>query len=235
MGRAPTRRASRWTARHSWRLARCRARRQTRRAVFDTPSTLIVNGAAASIAPCLTPQPLPSGPIALRRPTYPQCTRTRERAPRQRQCDGRPYLRAGEYHTHARDRRRRYTDAIRLDDPRYIVEISELSMLWRAVDISKAQTGRGRYLALSKPSSGEITIAPAPRHPCRGKWPRSFPFSGGIARDLDRPLQWRCSQLRMICANPAPAQEHRRRQSRQPSRGPSQSRVPTATRLWLGR
>jgi len=118
-----------------------------------------------------------------------QCTRTRERAPRQRQCDGRPYLRAGEYHTHARDRRRRYTDAIRLDDPRYIVEISELSMLWRAVDISKAQTGRGRYLALSKPSSGEITIAPAPRHPCRGKWPRSFPFSGGIARDLDRPLQ----------------------------------------------
>jgi hypothetical protein len=62
-------------------------------------------------------------------------------------------------------------------------------MLWRAVDISKAQTGRGRYLALSKPSSGEITIAPAPRHPCRGKWPRSFPFSGGIARDLDRPLQ----------------------------------------------
>jgi len=57
--------------------------------------------------------------------------------------------------------RKRYTDAIRLDDQfhRYIAEINNLSMLWRAVDISKAQMDRGRYLALPKPGLGETTIA----------------------------------------------------------------------------
>ncbi|MCX5569838.1 GntR family transcriptional regulator [Kaistia sp. K-TC2] len=57
--------------------------------------------------------------------------------------------------------RKRYTDAIRLDDQfhRTIAEINNLSMLWRAVDISKAQMDRGRYLALPRPGSGETTIA----------------------------------------------------------------------------
>ena len=32
-------------------------------------------------------------------------------------------------------------------------------MLWRAVDISKAQMDRGRYLSIPRPGSGEITIA----------------------------------------------------------------------------
>jgi len=57
--------------------------------------------------------------------------------------------------------RKRYTDAIRLDDQfhRTIAEINHLGMLWRAVDISKAQMDRGRYLALPKPGLGETTIA----------------------------------------------------------------------------
>jgi GntR family transcriptional regulator, rspAB operon transcriptional repressor len=57
--------------------------------------------------------------------------------------------------------RRRFSDAIRLDDQfhRYIAEINGLSMLWRAVDISKAQMDRGRYRALPSPGSGETTIA----------------------------------------------------------------------------
>ena len=57
--------------------------------------------------------------------------------------------------------RKRYTDAIRLDDHfhRSIAEINDFSMLWRAVDISKAQMDRGRYLALPRPGSGETTIA----------------------------------------------------------------------------
>jgi DNA-binding GntR family transcriptional regulator len=56
--------------------------------------------------------------------------------------------------------RKRYADAIRLDDQfhRYVAEINRLSMLWRAVDISKAQMDRGRYLALPKPGYGETTI-----------------------------------------------------------------------------
>ncbi|MDQ0391971.1 GntR family transcriptional regulator [Labrys monachus] len=56
--------------------------------------------------------------------------------------------------------RRRFADAIRLDDQfhRYIAEINGLSMLWRAVDISKAQMDRGRYRALPSPGSGETTI-----------------------------------------------------------------------------
>jgi DNA-binding GntR family transcriptional regulator len=56
--------------------------------------------------------------------------------------------------------RQRFTDAIRLDDQfhRYIAEINDLSMLWRAVDISKAQMDRGRYLAIPHPGRGEMTI-----------------------------------------------------------------------------
>jgi len=58
-------------------------------------------------------------------------------------------------------RRRRYTDAIALDDQfhRYIAGINDLSMLWRAVDISKAQMDRGRYLSIPLSNWGDITIS----------------------------------------------------------------------------
>jgi DNA-binding GntR family transcriptional regulator len=58
-------------------------------------------------------------------------------------------------------RRARYAEAIRLDDMfhRQIAEASGLTMLWRAVDISKAQMDRGRHLALPHPGMGEVTIA----------------------------------------------------------------------------
>jgi GntR family transcriptional regulator, rspAB operon transcriptional repressor len=56
--------------------------------------------------------------------------------------------------------RKRYAEAIRLDDQfhRAIAEINGLSMLWRAVDISKAQMDRGRYLSIPLPGWGEVTI-----------------------------------------------------------------------------
>ncbi len=58
-------------------------------------------------------------------------------------------------------RRLRFVEAIRLDDQfhRQIAEISGLLMLWRAVDISKAQMDRGRHLALPLRGAGEATIA----------------------------------------------------------------------------
>ena len=58
-------------------------------------------------------------------------------------------------------RRQRYADAIRLDDQfhRYIAGVNDFSMLWRTVDISKAQMDRGRYLAIPHPGWGDITIA----------------------------------------------------------------------------
>ena len=58
-------------------------------------------------------------------------------------------------------KRERFVEAIRLDDTfhRSIAEISGLSMLWRAVDISKAQMDRGRHMALPQPGIGEQTIA----------------------------------------------------------------------------
>jgi DNA-binding GntR family transcriptional regulator len=57
--------------------------------------------------------------------------------------------------------RKRYADAIRLDDRfhHYIAEINGLAMLWRAVDISKAQMDRGRHLSIPQPGWGELTIA----------------------------------------------------------------------------
>jgi DNA-binding GntR family transcriptional regulator len=56
--------------------------------------------------------------------------------------------------------RQRFAEAIRLDDQfhRYIAEINGLSRLWRAVDISKAQMDRGRYLSIPQPGLGELTI-----------------------------------------------------------------------------
>lgn len=56
--------------------------------------------------------------------------------------------------------RKKFGEAIRLDDVfhRTIAEINDFQMLWRAVDISKAQMDRGRYMSIPKPGYGEITI-----------------------------------------------------------------------------
>lgn len=56
--------------------------------------------------------------------------------------------------------RAKFAEAIRLDDVfhKTIAEINDFQMLWRAVDISKAQMDRGRYLSLPKPGYGETTI-----------------------------------------------------------------------------
>lgn len=56
--------------------------------------------------------------------------------------------------------RGKFAEAIRLDDifHRTIAEINGFQMLWRAVDISKAQMDRGRYLSIPKPGYGEVTI-----------------------------------------------------------------------------
>lgn len=57
--------------------------------------------------------------------------------------------------------RQRFGEAIRLDDTfhRMIAEVNELHMLWRAVDISKAQMDRGRHLAIPEPGRGAVTIS----------------------------------------------------------------------------
>jgi DNA-binding GntR family transcriptional regulator len=56
--------------------------------------------------------------------------------------------------------RRHFAEAIRLDDTfhRLIAEVNGLHMLWRAVDISKAQMDRGRHLAIPEPGLGAVTI-----------------------------------------------------------------------------
>jgi DNA-binding GntR family transcriptional regulator len=58
--------------------------------------------------------------------------------------------------------RKQFDEAIICDDHfhRYIAEINGLSMLWRAVDISKAQMDRCRHLAaIAAPAYGSRTIA----------------------------------------------------------------------------
>lgn len=64
-------------------------------------------------------------------------------------------------HARAFDRRQFDEAVIRDDDfHRYIAGINGLSMLWRAVDISKAQMDRCRHLAaISAPAYGHRTIA----------------------------------------------------------------------------
>src|SRR5690606_23556048 len=54
-----------------------------------------------------------------------------------------------------------FGEAIRLDDAfhRMIAEVNGLHMLWRAVDISKAQMDRGRHLAIPEPGLGAVTIS----------------------------------------------------------------------------
>lgn len=54
----------------------------------------------------------------------------------------------------------RFIDAIESDDAfhRYIADINQLHMLWRTVDICKAQIDRGRLLVLPKPGQGKLTL-----------------------------------------------------------------------------
>ena len=54
----------------------------------------------------------------------------------------------------------RFADAIDADDEfhRYIAEINQMRMLWRAVDISKAHMDRGRMLVLPEPGKAAQTL-----------------------------------------------------------------------------
>lgn len=56
--------------------------------------------------------------------------------------------------------RGKFTHAIQLDDVfhRTIAEICGFPVIWRAIDISKAQMDRGRHLAIPKAGYGEQTI-----------------------------------------------------------------------------
>lgn len=58
-------------------------------------------------------------------------------------------------------KRERFDEAIARDDDfhRYIADVNGLGMLWKAVDISKAQMDRCRLLALPTPGAGQETIA----------------------------------------------------------------------------
>lgn len=58
-------------------------------------------------------------------------------------------------------RRARFEDAIDHDDTfhRLIAEVNGYRMLWRVVDMSKAQMDRCRLLSLPSPGAGETTIA----------------------------------------------------------------------------
>ena len=62
-------------------------------------------------------------------------------------------------HRHAIERKR-FVDAIARDDAfhSYISQISDLPRLWRAIEISKAQLDRCRYLAVPRPGLAEATI-----------------------------------------------------------------------------
>jgi GntR family transcriptional regulator, rspAB operon transcriptional repressor len=56
--------------------------------------------------------------------------------------------------------RRNFIEAIKIDDRfhRYIAEISDLPRLWRAIEISKAQLDRCRYMMLPRPGEAEATL-----------------------------------------------------------------------------
>jgi GntR family transcriptional regulator, rspAB operon transcriptional repressor len=56
--------------------------------------------------------------------------------------------------------RKRYVDAIACDDAfhGYISEISDLPRLWQAIEISKAQLDRCRYLTVPRPGQAEATL-----------------------------------------------------------------------------
>jgi len=56
--------------------------------------------------------------------------------------------------------RNQFADAIDADDEfhRYIADINQMRMLWRAVDISKAHMDRGRLLVIPRPGQGRLTL-----------------------------------------------------------------------------
>ncbi|UDL92593.1 GntR family transcriptional regulator [Mesorhizobium sp. PAMC28654] len=58
-------------------------------------------------------------------------------------------------------KRGRFDEAIARDDDfhRYIAEVNGLAMLWKVVDVSKAQMDRCRLLSLPSPGAGQETIA----------------------------------------------------------------------------
>ncbi len=62
-------------------------------------------------------------------------------------------------HQHAIERHR-YVDAIGWDDAfhRYISEISGLPRLWKAIEISKAQLDRCRYMSVPRPGRAQATL-----------------------------------------------------------------------------
>jgi DNA-binding GntR family transcriptional regulator len=62
-------------------------------------------------------------------------------------------------HAHA-IQRRRYIDAITRDDAfhQYISEISDLPHLWQAIEISKAQLDRCRFLTVPRPGQAQATL-----------------------------------------------------------------------------
>jgi GntR family transcriptional regulator, rspAB operon transcriptional repressor len=62
-------------------------------------------------------------------------------------------------HTHA-IQRERYVDAIARDDAfhSYISEISDLPHLWQAIEISKAQLDRCRFLTVPRPGQAQATL-----------------------------------------------------------------------------
>jgi DNA-binding GntR family transcriptional regulator len=62
-------------------------------------------------------------------------------------------------HAHAIERKR-YVDAIARDDAfhGYISEISDLPRLWQAIEISKAQLDRCRFLTVPRPGQAEATL-----------------------------------------------------------------------------
>ncbi len=56
--------------------------------------------------------------------------------------------------------RKKYADAIDFDDRfhRYITEISDLPLLWRSIEISKAQLDRCRHLMIPRSGEAELTL-----------------------------------------------------------------------------
>jgi GntR family transcriptional regulator, rspAB operon transcriptional repressor len=56
--------------------------------------------------------------------------------------------------------RKKYADAIDFDDRfhRYITEISDLPLLWRSIEISKAQLDRCRHLMIPRLGEAELTL-----------------------------------------------------------------------------
>ncbi len=85
-----------------------------------------------------------------------------------------------------------FADAIDADDEfhRYIAEINQMRMLWRAVDISKAHMDRGRLLVLPRPGQGALTLEQHARI-----------LDALIARDVEEAVEAMRSHLGITLAN----------------------------------